>query len=203
MRKSWAVAVIASAVAASAGSCCLSMPAPGAPGLQRAELGALDAAGSGALGPYQLEQWLLRHAPLAALTEQLVSEADWCSAVAARLLLLHARRGRLPLKVLVASPLVNELFAALHALGAAEAAAAAAADCDAEGDDAEATGGAARACSGQSQGACAAATAVLAAAQQRLQGCWFSPAAAAALRARFAELDADGDGLLSEQEFAR
>ncbi|KAL4439974.1 hypothetical protein ABPG75_002975 [Micractinium tetrahymenae] len=174
----------------------------------RAELGVLDAAGSGALLPAQLEQWLLRHVPLAALTEQLVSEADWCTAVAARLLLLHGRRGRLSVKDVTASPHMNELSAALHALEAAEAAAtAAAAACDGSnggsgGEGADGACSPASARSGLSQGASAAAAAQLAAAQQRLQGSWFSPAGAATLRARFAELDADGDGLLSELEFA-
>lgn len=167
----------------------------------------LDAAGSGALPPSELEEWLLRRAPLAALTEQLVSEADWCTAIAARLLLLHGRRGRLPLKDLAASPHMNELSAVLHALEAAEAAVAAAATCDAsgagDGGRGESDRGTPSAGSCQSQGASAAAAAALAAAQQRLQGSWFSPAAAATLRARFAELDADGDGMLSEQEFPK
>ncbi len=172
--------------------------------LQRAELGTLAAVSSCTLGPSQLVQWLLQHAPLAALTEQLVSEGDWCIAVAARLLLLHGRQGRLSLRDLAASPHMNELSAALHALEAAEAAAAAAGACDASSVGVDPLGGSDRDAgspgSCQSKGATAAA---LAAAQQRLQGSWFSPAAAASLRARFAELDADGDGMLSEQEFAK
>ena len=156
----------------------------------------LDAAGSGALFPTQLLAWLERRAPLAACCEALVSEADWCSAVAARLLLLHGRRGRVLIRELLASPDVMEFALALHAWDAADAAAQAAA---AEAAEAEAGGSA-----GGSTAAAAAAApqaAQLAAALSAQQG-WFSPAAVAALRSRFAELDVDGDGLLTRDDFS-
>lgn len=163
---------------------------------QRVELGVLDTAGSGAPSPSQLLAWLERRAPLAACCEALVSETDWCAAVAARLLLLHGRRGRVLSRELLASPEVMELALALHAWDAADAAMQAAAAAAA----AEADGG-----SGARGGAAAAAAAPqaaqLAAALSAQQG-WFAPAAVAALRSRFAELDADGDGLLTQEDFS-
>jgi hypothetical protein len=152
------------------------------------ELGLLDVAGGGALSPLQLLLWLEQHAPLAACSEALVAPVDWCTAVAARLLLLHGRRGRLLIRDLAACPEAHELSTALHSLEAAVAAAAAIAAAIAS-DPVDGLGG----------GGCAAS---LAAALRLHQG-WFSPGAVAALRQRFAELDGDGDGLLSQEEFAR
>ena len=165
-------------------------PSPTAPTLQRVELGVLDAAGSGALSLTQLLAWLERRAPLAACCEALVDEADWCTAVAARLLLLRGRRGRVLVRELLGSPEVMELALALHAWDAADAAAqeaAAAAAAEAE--------------AGSDAGGAAAAAAAAAAALSAQQG-WFSPAAVAALRSRFAELDLDGDGLLTPDDLS-
>ncbi len=157
----------------------------------------LDAVGSGALSPSQLLAWLERRAPLAACCEALVSETEWCTAVAARLLLLHGRRGRVLVREMLASPEVMELTLALHAWDAADAAmqaAAAAAAAAAEAED----GGSGSA--GAAGAAAAPQAAQLAAALGAQQG-WFAPAAVAALRSRFAELDADGDGLLTQDDF--
>lgn len=131
-----------------------------------------------------------------------MSDGDWCTAVGARLLLLHCRRGRLPIKELAGSPAMHELSMALHTLEAAEAAVEAAAAAAADSTDAGL--GASALAGGCSSGGSArsAAGAALAAALQQLAGAWFSPGAAAALRQRFTELDADGDGRLSQQEFA-
>ena len=156
--------------------------------LQRVELGVLDAAGSGALSPSQLRAWLERRAPLAACCEALVSEGDWCTTVAARLLLLHGRRGRVLIRDLAASPEALELAMALHAWDAAAAAAQAAAAAAEAGEGDPAVGATSPA-------------AQLAMAMAGQQG-WFGPAAVAALRARFAELDGDGDGLLTEEDFS-
>lgn len=163
---------------------------------QRVELGVLDAVGSGALSPSQLLAWLERRAPLAACCEALVSETEWCTAVAARLLLLHGRRGRVLVREMLASPEVMELALALHAWDAADAAMqAAAAAAAAEVED----GGSGSA--GAAGAAAAPQAAQLAAALGAQQG-WFAPAAVAALRSRFAELDADGDGLLTQDDFS-
>lgn len=97
---------------------------PCLPRTQSLELGALDSAGSGVLTAQQLGAWLERRAPLAACTELLLPERDWGTAVLARLTLLHARRGRLPLRDLLASPEAQQLAAALQAWQAAEDAAA-------------------------------------------------------------------------------
>ena len=146
------------------------------------QLGVLDAAGAGTLTPAVLRGWLEGRAPLAACSEALVSDDDWCTAVLARLLLLHARRGRLPLRELVGSPEGLELALALHAWDAAEAAAPAAEDGGGGGEPPGAT---------------------LAAAAAAQPAAWLAPARVAALRLRFAELDGDRDGLLSPQDFSR
>ena len=150
-----------------------------------------DPSDSGALSPAQLREWLQRRAPLTACCEALVSEQDWCTAALARLLLLHGRRGRVLVKDLAGSPDALELAMVLHGLEAAETAAAAAIAA------AESDGG-----NGSTGGAAANPAPPLASAAQQQQG-WFAPASVAGLRARFAELDADGDGLLTQLEFSR
>lgn len=144
----------------------------------------LDTSGCGALSPAQLRSWLEGRAPLTACSEALLAQGDWCTAVLARLLVLHARRGRAFIKDLMASPEGHELALALHAWEASEAAAA---------DGASGSGGA------PSQ---APAAAVLAAAAAQQAG-WVAPAAVAAMRLRFAELDIDRDGLLTPEDFSR
>eukprot|EP00887_Chlorella_sp_A99_P000521 scaffold17.g521.t1 len=142
----------------------------------RAQLGALaNGAASGALSPAALGRWLEAAAPAAALAQQRLPARDWVAAVQARLLLLHGRRGRLLVRDLVASAAMQEVVAVTDLL--AEAAAA-------EGD----------------MGAPGGAASSLAAAQARPCS-WAAPAAVARLRVRFSELDVDGDGRLSEQEF--
>ena len=155
-----------------------------------AELGRLDAGGSGSLSPQQLATFLEACAPITELSEQLVSVADWVVVVQARLVLLHGRRGRLLLRELVGSPAMLEVMQLLDLLAAEPGAAT---------EVPAALGpwgiGGSMVSAGTPPGT--------ALPQLQLQDSWASPAAVARLRAQFLELDLDGDGQLSQAEFSR
>ncbi|GAB4823638.1 hypothetical protein N2152v2_010684 [Parachlorella kessleri] len=144
----------------------------------RTQLGLLDDASTSLLGMHQLHQFLQQLCLEDALRAAGVALRDWALVAAQRVWLLHGKRNRLAIRDLVASPLLDELLRTVQLL----------ADTHGKG------GGSRRSTDGSGPSAAPLLGGV--------HG-WFAPANVARLRRGFAELDLDGDGLLSQEDFAR